>query len=74
MPRRRIPAAANPLVALAERCADAQHAILVVQEPDGAVLMHALPQTENAITQAGLLAHAMALVTGCDADPAPRED
>ena len=74
MARRRIPAAGNPLVALAERCADAQHAILVVQEPDGSVLMHALPQTENSIVQAGLLAHALALVTACEAEPAPRED
>ena len=74
MARRRIPAAGNPLVALAERCADAQHAILVVQEADGAVLLHALPQTENAIVQAGLLAHALAMATGCESDPAPRED
>lgn len=72
MPRRR-PAAQNGLVALAERSADARHAILIVQDGDGSILLHALPQTDNAITQAGLLAHAMALVTAGDPDPAPEE-
>jgi hypothetical protein len=74
MARRKITAAQNPLVALAERSAGALHAILVVQEDDGAISFHALPQTANAITQAGLLAHALRLATEDESAPAPEEE
>jgi hypothetical protein len=74
MPPRRRPAAQNPLVALAEQHADARHAILVVQAHDGSIFFSCLPQTENEVIQAGLLAHAQALVTSCEAlSPAPME-
>jgi hypothetical protein len=74
MARRRITAAQNPLVALAERSASALHAILVVQDADGSISFHALPQTSNAVTQAGLLAHALRLSTEDESAPAPEEE